>query len=518
MSHFVAVVIGDNPEAQLAPYHEFECTGRNDEFVKDIDNTEAARNDWLAHKEVRLKLKDGTLVAFFDDKGKWVPEYSQPVPDSRLSGIRGERTYFVPEGCEKVEVQGAAAMSFAEYCRDRRGHEIVRPGETPDIAGEHKFGYVLVDEAGEVIKDVDRTNCAKWLWSDANGQEIAISFGDALLPGVQKDPDCRGQFLLDDTGRLVHLLQGLHACEQQGATVYDATAEMAPESSVRANACAVSNDAGTTAACVCGMQETAGTAHRRICSGSCTRFRRCSSPVMPHLQPAAWVCEGQPVYLKGSSRVSGPLRRIFIGGSKWDWYRVGGRWSGFFDLKPGKTGELGTPGVFDNVARPDTADVLTLGDIDFEKMRDTAAADAAEAWDRVRGAAGDMTSFNTWAETREACIAEFGETREAMCEARSRYHGQDQIKRCEAAKVIDGWQASLDDYIVDRDTFITRARNRAGVPFAVVKDSKWYERGSMGWWGMVSNEEDMDTWVTKFWELMDGLPDDTIITVVDCHI
>lgn len=224
------------------------------------------------------------------------------------------------------------------------------------------------------------------------------------------------------------------------------------------------------------------------------------------------------MYLKGSSRVSGPLRRICIGGSKWDWYSVGGRWSDFFVLKPGKTGELGTPGVFDNVAGPSTADVLTIGDIDFAKMRDTAAAEAAEAWDKVRGAAGDMTSFNTWAETREACIAEFGETLEAMGEARSRYNGQDQIKRCEAAKVIDGWHASLDDYIVDRDTFITRARNRAGVPFAIVKDSKWYERGSMGWWGMVSNEEDMDTWVTKFWELMDGLPDDTIITVVDCHI
>ena len=26
MSHFLVLVIGDNPEKQLAPYHEFECT------------------------------------------------------------------------------------------------------------------------------------------------------------------------------------------------------------------------------------------------------------------------------------------------------------------------------------------------------------------------------------------------------------------------------------------------------------------------------------------------------------
>ena len=212
------------------------------------------------------------------------------------------------------------------------------------------------------------------------------------------------------------------------------------------------------------------------------------------------------MYLKGSSRVSGPLRRVCIGGSKWDWYSVGGRWSDFFVLKPGKTGELGTP------------DVLTIGDIDFEKMRDTAAAEAAEAWDKVRGAAGDMTSFNTWAETREACIAEFGDTREAMDEARSRYNGQDQMKRCEAAKVIGGWGASLDDYIVDRDTFITRARNAAGTTFAVVKDGVWYERGSMGWWGCVSDEKDRDKWYEEYAALLDGLPPSTPITLVDCHI
>lgn len=364
MSHFAVTVIGANVEEQLAPYHEFECTGKDDQYVVELDQTEEARKEFAAHTCTRLKLKDGTLVSFFDDKGKWVPEYSQPVPDSRLSGIRGERTYFVPEGCEKVEVRAPTAMTFAEFCEDWYGHKPVTVGEDIDTDGAHKFGYTLVDADGSVVKTVKRTN-----------------------------PN----------------------------------------------------------------------AH-------------------------------------------------------WDWYSVGGRWTGFFVLKPGKTGELGTPGVFNNVARPGTADVLTIGDIDFEKMRDTAAAEAAEAWDKVRGAAGDMTSFNTWAETREACIAEFGDTREAMDEARSRYHGQDQIKRCEAAKVIDGWQASLDDYVVDRDTFITRARNSAGTTFAVVKDGVWYERGSMGWWGCVFDAKDKDKWFAEYAALLDGLPESTPITIVDCHI
>src|SRR3546814_8966760 len=40
MSHFGVLVIGGNVEQQLAPYHEFECTGLNDQFVQDIDVTE----------------------------------------------------------------------------------------------------------------------------------------------------------------------------------------------------------------------------------------------------------------------------------------------------------------------------------------------------------------------------------------------------------------------------------------------------------------------------------------------
>ena len=40
MSHFSVIVIGDNVERLLQPYHEFECTGDNDEFVQDVDMTD----------------------------------------------------------------------------------------------------------------------------------------------------------------------------------------------------------------------------------------------------------------------------------------------------------------------------------------------------------------------------------------------------------------------------------------------------------------------------------------------
>ena len=75
-----------------------------------------------------------------------------------------------------------------------------------------------------------------------------------------------------------------------------------------------------------------------------------------------------------------------------------------------------------------------------------------------------------------------------------------------------------DDYLCSREVFILRSRNAAFSTFAVVKDGKWYERGEMGWWGVVRDEKDADEWYTQFASLVDSLPGDTVMTVVDCHI
>lgn len=54
--------------------------------------------------------------------------------------------------------------------------------------------------------------------------------------------------------------------------------------------------------------------------------------------------------------------------------------------------------------------------------------------------------------------------------------------------------------------------------FAVVKDGKWYERGEMGWWGCVSNEISEQEWEQQYQTLLQGLSDDTLLSIFDCHI
>lgn len=116
--------------------------------------------------------------------------------------------------------------------------------------------------------------------------------------------------------------------------------------------------------------------------------------------------------------------------SKWDWYKLGGRWSGdHFKLKPGaKSGICGTPSWINSAKKG--CDAALKGDIDFN------------------------------ATTKEQFT-----------------------------------------------------------PFAMVKDGQWYAKGEMGWWGVVTETYCTDEeWRDKIWELVQSLPDDTLISFYDCHI
>lgn len=62
------------------------------------------------------------------------------------------------------------------------------------------------------------------------------------------------------------------------------------------------------------------------------------------------------------------------------------------------------------------------------------------------------------------------------------------------------------------------AADSRGVTHAVILDGKWYERGEMGWFAMVHNEKESGRWNEEFQKLLDSIPDDTMLSVYDCHI
>lgn len=123
MSHFVVMVLGDDVEKQLAPYHEFECTGWDNEHVQDVDVTADYRLDF--------------------------------------------------------EKYGNEGQDFVAYCEsDGKPPVYLANGDKPDFGnrndvnsrGPHKYGYTEV-AAGGAVRVIDRTNPnKKWDWYVEGGR------------------------------------------------------------------------------------------------------------------------------------------------------------------------------------------------------------------------------------------------------------------------------------------------------------------------------------------------------------
>jgi hypothetical protein len=115
MSHFAVLVIGPNVEKQLQPFHQFECTGVDDEYVIEVEEDLDDADDYL-----------------------------------------------------KVEF-----------------------GAQPNLKGEHKYGYVMLNAESKAVKFVRRTNPNyKWDWWMVGGRWsrfLTDHDGNYKNEGLKKD-------------------------------------------------------------------------------------------------------------------------------------------------------------------------------------------------------------------------------------------------------------------------------------------------------------------------------------------
>ena len=160
--------------------------------------------------------------------------------------------------------------------------------------------------------------------------------------------------------------------------------------------------------------------------------------------------------------------------AKWDWHMMGGRWYGYFRLKDGATGTHGKKswGNQEVVTKKNEVDQCRKGDVDWEYIIQTNERNARKEW--------------------------------------AEYQNADEKDKQMMAFLNKITKDDTEESYVQRASFPST--------FAVVKDGKWYEKGEMGWWAMVSNEKDQADWDDEFRQLVMGLPDDTLLTLFDCHI
>jgi hypothetical protein len=414
MSHFTVLVIGPDVDKQLAPYHEFECTGDDNEYVQNIDRTTEALEEYAKHTTTAYQAPNGKFYNRFTKKGDWNMRFFRPANEEELAEIEGKksdsflgvndrgdlkdgRSFFtkhsddyktktiyvqsLPKGWKEAEAPVSAFESATQFIEGWYGHKVVKFGQKPSLAKKHKYGYVLLNEDGTIKQVVDRTNPNK----------------------------------------------------------------------------------------------------------------------------------------------------------KWDGYQVGGRWNGFFKLKPQAIGAgvVGQPGLnrmdpdYEHPGQDRADGGVMLKEIDLEGMRQEAEDRAAKSYDSVHAVASTAGgSWMPWSDVLKrfgigTSVEEQDEAEEkdegGIEAARNFYHSQPAVKALRSDRTTrEFWD--VDEFLVSRDQYLKAARDGAIATFAVVKDGKWYERGKMGWWACVSDEKDKETWLEQFSSLLDGLPEDTLLTVVDCHI
>jgi hypothetical protein len=357
MSHFTVLVIGDDVEKQLQGYHEFECTGIDDEYVVDVDKTAEFEEEFINGTQ-KMLLIEGRIEEPYQEKYKFLT----PGQEDRPAILRTHE-YKYPPGAELTDIPHHAVYdSFREFVVKWHGYD-----------EDGKYARFVDDESAKHgVRIIDRTN------------------------------------------------------------------------------------------------------------------------------PNA----------------------------KWDWWTVGGRWTGHFRLrddidmaaikkfrKADHVPRCGDPGLMTKPASAGRADSCLKQDIDIDGMRNEAAAIANAKYDRFEAATAGLEPAPRWKEVREA--------HEDIDAARDAYGKYPWVMALRENALDPFGDDAVDYYFIGqggRERFVKRARDTALSTFAVVKDGKWYESGNMGWWGIVSDAKELHVWLDEFNKLIDDLPGDTLLTVVDCHI
>ena len=197
--------------------------------------------------------------------------------------------------------------------------------------------------------------------------------------------------------------------------------------------------------------------------------------------------------------------------AKWDWYTMGGRWTGFFKIKDDCSYKIGTTGLRTEKAKKGFGDQAYKKDIDFAYKKNQEIVKAGEYYDKIHRIIKGR-KIPIWEEILEK------HNEDSVSDARDEYNNNLVIKdlRKEDHNFYDC--RDLEALAISKREYTQKRKDSINTTFAVIKDGKWYSKGGMGWWGVVHDEQDQELWNKEFNKLVDNLSDNTLLTIVDCHI
>lgn len=221
--------------------------------------------------------------------------------------------------------------------------------------------------------------------------------------------------------------------------------------------------------------------------------------------------------------------------SKWDWYQVGGRWSGYFPVKQpldmDRAGEL-IQGrrSWTNEDQPRdawTVDGGPVGLLDLDLLRDRKGTEAGERYDAYQALVQGLPEalpfrvFSEDAQAHVALLTNRQEISETWDRARETYQSQPRVRAARNSETFKwDFECLINEFSVSREFYVEKARQAAVPGFALLTpEGEWVAPGEMGWFGMSTNsEEDTAMFKAKANGYIESLDPETLLIAVDCHI
>jgi hypothetical protein len=173
----------------------------------------------------------------------------------------------------------------------------------------------------------------------------------------------------------------------------------------------------------------------------------------------------------------------------------------------------------------DRVDSAYKGDIDWEFMKEEIRSTATKKYEKFERLLGHLPKLEYHWPRDFFDGGKFDDLK--MDEKRDIYNSQKaqvMLKQMRLEKLEKEENSfitwiELEKYQCTKEEFIKKEVDSFFATYAVVKDSKWYEKGEMGWWGMSSETpEESEKWDKSFFETwIEDLPDNVLLSVYDCH-
>lgn len=206
--------------------------------------------------------------------------------------------------------------------------------------------------------------------------------------------------------------------------------------------------------------------------------------------------------------------------AKWDYWRVGGRWGGYFPYLATFAHEVvATEHGWDSPERvkPLTCDGGPKRALDLGKLRDVKATEAWELYAEYQQVVAGTPEALPWSVFADNISDGNGYTAD---QARTEYHAQPRVERLDRHETFKWHDDPIAKFAVSETLYVERARAQAVPGFATLTtDGRWMAPGYMGWFAVTDATDDTRAGYCEAANAYIGsLSGDDWLIAVDCHI